>query len=144
MSTVDVLQRALAAEHAAVWAYGLIGGQLVNTARQQLATDCLGAHATRRDALVATLTARKATPVQAEPGYEVPQPVRDPASAYALAVHVEEGVAAAWRAALAGTAERQVRQTGLAALTDASNRAVTWRTAAGKTPATVPLPGIAP
>jgi Domain of unknown function (DUF4439) len=144
MSTVDVLQRALAAEHAAVWAYGLIGGQLVNTARQQLATDCLGAHATRRDALIATLTARKATPVQAEPGYEVPQPVRDPASAYALAVHVEEGVAAAWRAVLAGTAERQVRQTGLAALTDASNRAVAWRNAAGKTPVTVPLPGIAP
>jgi len=144
MSAVDALQRALAAEHAAVWAYGLVGGQLVNTARQQLATDCLTAHATRRDALIATLTARKATPVQAEAAYDVPQPVRDPAGAYALAVHVEEGVAAAWRAVLAETAERDARQTALPALTDAANRAVTWRSAAGRSPATVPLPGIAP
>jgi len=84
--TIDVdtaLQSALAAEHAAVYAYGVIGGVLGATPEANAA---YAAHRGRRDQLMARIGADA---VAAEPAYELPFPVRNAAQARRLAVQVE-------------------------------------------------------
>jgi hypothetical protein len=66
--------------------------------------------------------------------------VTDRASALRLAIALEEGVAATWRAALAGTLDED-RAAAVDALSDAAVRATRWRRTAGVTPPTVPFPG---
>jgi ferritin-like protein len=133
------LAGALAAEEAAIYAYGLIGvhlsGQAVREARAAEA-----AHRTRRDVLVSRLAELRASAAPAPAGYDVPFPVTDRASALKLAIQVEDGVAQAWRAALPVT-EGADRQTSLTGLTDAAVRATRWRRTAGVTPLTMPFPG---
>ena len=103
------LAAALAAEHAAIFAYGPIGVHLTGAAgRGRAAAEA--AHRTRRDALVLLLTAEGATPPPAAAGYALPFPVTDRAAALRLATDVEERAAAAWRAALAATEGDQRRQ----------------------------------
>ena len=130
---------ALAAEHAAIYAYGPIGvrldGDLAEAARE-----AEEAHRQRRDALVVWLAQRQIEAPPPQPAYELPFPVTDEADALRLAILVEERVAAAWRAALE-PAGRPERETALAALVDAAVRATRWRAAAGIEPATVPFPG---
>lgn len=133
------LADALAAEHAAIYAYGPIGVRLTDAAASA-ARVAEAAHRTRRDALILKLSGEGATPAPAAPAYALPYPVTDRASALRLAVEVEERTAAVWRACLPTTAGTD-RATALAALTDASVRATRWRRTAGVTPATVPFPG---
>ncbi len=139
-----VLSAALAAEHAAIYAYGPIGVRLTDPAgrsgERSEARSAEAAHRGRRDALVLRLAELRVTPSAAPPAYVLPYPVTDRASALRLAAEIEDGVAATWRAALAGT-EGADRGTALAALTDAAVRATRWRRLAGSTPLTVPFPG---
>lgn len=138
-SHVGPMPAALAAEHAAIYAYGPIGvrldGDLAEAARE-----AEEAHRQRRDALVVWLAQRQIEAPSPQPAYELPFPVTDEAAALRLAVLVEERVAAVWRAVLEA-AGRPERETALAALVDAAVRATRWRTAAGIEPATVPFPG---
>jgi hypothetical protein len=62
--------------------------------------------------------------------------------AAALAVVLEDGVAAAWVRVLDQSVERSTRGLAVEALSAAEIRAVTWRTAAGQTPVTRPFPGL--
>ena len=65
MSTViDAAQAALAAEHAAVYGYGVVGGQ-VAASRKAEARQAYDAHRAARDALVRTVTDLGGTPVYA-------------------------------------------------------------------------------
>lgn len=138
---VDALQRALAAEHAAVWAYGLAGAFLVGKPAAQL-TEAAAAHQTRRDSAERLLTDAGAQPVQAEPGYLTPEPVTDSTSALRLVLTAETDAAAAWRSVIeVGPAEPVLRGTALDALTAAAVQATHWRVVAGSEPATVPFPG---
>jgi hypothetical protein len=98
------------------------------------------AHRARRDVLVSRLDQLKASTAPAPAGYELPFDVTGRASALKLAVHVEDGVAQAWRAALPATADAD-RSISLSALTDAAVRATRWRRLAGITPLTLPFPG---
>jgi hypothetical protein len=133
------LAEALAAEHAAIYAYGPIGvrldGEHAATARE--AED---AHRHRRDALVVLMAGRGTDPPTAAVTYELPFEVTNPDAALRLAVLVEERVAAVWRAALPETTAPD-REVALDALVDAAVRATRWRLAAGVAPATVPFPG---
>jgi hypothetical protein len=138
--TVDALQRALASEHAAIWAYGLVSAFLPAASDAALAKGSQ-AHTVRRDAVTATLKNAGATPKSAEPGYATPQPLTNAASAFALLVAAETDVVAAWRSVLEHTSDSGVRKTALDALTDGAVRAMSWRQAGGQTPATPPLPG---
>lgn len=135
----EALAQALAAEHAAIYAYGPIGvrlrGKRVGTARAAEA-----AHRRRRDALVVTLAAAGVAPPAAAASYELPFEVAGEEDALRLAVLVEERVAAVWRAALPATGGT-TRAEALDALLDAAVRATRWRTAAEVAPATVPFPG---
>ena len=135
----EQLSAALAAEEAAIYAYGLIGVNLSAADRAEART-AEAAHRARRDVLVSRLDQLKASTRPAPAGYELPFEVTDRAGALKLAVHVEDGVAQAWRAALPATADAD-RATSLSALTDAAVRATRWRRLAGMTPLTLPFPG---
>jgi hypothetical protein len=135
------LSEALAAEHAAVWGYGVVGAALGGGARQQ-AADAEAAHRDVRDQVGALLAGRKADVVDAEGAYALPFPVLSEVDAAALGVVLEDGVAAAWVRVLDQAAERSTRELAVGVLSAAEVRAVGWRTAAGKTPVTSPFPGL--
>jgi hypothetical protein len=134
-----VLADALAAEHAAIYAYGPIGVRL-DGAEAGAAREAEAAHRVRRDALVLALAARDARAPVAEPSYRLPFPLADADDARQLAVLVEERVAALWRAVLPEVTGDE-RGQALDALVDAAVRATGWRLAAGVEPATVAFPG---
>jgi Domain of unknown function (DUF4439) len=133
------LASVLAAEHAAIFAYGPIGAHL-SGGDAAAARAAEAAHRTRRDALLLRLTADGATPPPAAAAYTLPEPVTGRAAALRVAIGVEERASSAWRAALAATTGDQRKQV-LTAFTDCALRATRWRRAAGVTPLTVPFPG---
>src|SRR6478735_5645375 len=133
------LSDALAAEHAAVWGYGVVGAALGANARQQ-AENAEAAHRTVRDQVSALLASRKAEVVDAHGAYALPFPVLSAVDAAALGVVLEEGVAKAWVRVLDQAATRSTRELAVGALTATEVRAVGWRVAAGKTPVTTPFP----
>jgi Domain of unknown function (DUF4439) len=135
----EALAAALAAEHAAIFAYGPIGVRLTGRPRAE-ARDAEAVHRNRRDSLVMLLGAGGGAIPAAAPAYALPFPVTDKASALRLAIQVEERTAAAWRAALPATSGSE-RSRALAALTDTAVRATRWRRTAGVSPATVAFPG---
>jgi hypothetical protein len=135
------LNEALAASHAAVWGYGVVGAALI-TADANPAAAPEEAHRGLRDRVTALLVDRKAEPVGAKGGYALPFPVLSEVDAAALAVVLENGVAAAWVRVLDRAVERSTRELAVAALGDAEVRAVGWRIAAGQTPVTTAFPGL--
>lgn len=135
-----VLNEALAASHAAVWGYGVVGAAL--TADASPAASAEEAHRGLRDRVTALLVDREAEPVGAKGGYALPFPVLSEVDAAALAVVLENGVAAAWVRVLDQAAERSTRELAVAALGDAEVRAVAWRIAAGQNPVTTAFPGL--
>ncbi len=134
------LAAALAAEEAAIYAYGLIGVNLGGQTDRAEARAAEAGHRGRRDVLVSRLAELNASAAPAPAGYDLPFEVTDRESALKLAIQVEDGVAQAWRAALPAT-EGADRTTALGALTDAAVRATRWRRRAGVTPLTMPFPG---
>jgi hypothetical protein len=136
--TVD-LAEALAAEHAAIFAYGVIGAWLDgDQADAALAAE--EAHRTRRDVLLLRLTERGVDAPVAAAGYELPFEVTGAGEARRLAVLVEERVGAVWRAALPAVTGED-RAEALDALVAAAIEATGWRRAAGVHPATTAFPG---
>lgn len=133
------LTAALAAEQAAIYAYGLIGAQLDDDRDRTEARAAEQAHRRWRDYLVGRLDQLKAGAPPAPAGYQVPA-VTDRAGALQLAVQVEDGVAQAWRPVLpvTGNADRGM---ALTALTEAAVRATRWRRLAAVTPVTTAFPG---
>jgi hypothetical protein len=137
--SVEALQEALRAEHAAIYGYGVAGAYL-NGAVQSSARQIEMTHRDRRDELSLRIQAQSGELVPAEPGYELPFPVTDAASAMRLAATLEEGTAGAWRDALAGT-EGDDRAFAVDALIASAVQATRWREAAGIVPTTVAFPG---
>jgi Domain of unknown function (DUF4439) len=136
------LREALAAEHTAVWGYGVVGAAL-GAERRAGAVAAESAHRDVRDRLTALLEERKADPVPAKAAYELPFPVISAVDAAKLAVVLEDGVAAAWVRVLDRAAERSTRQLAVDVLGATEVRAVTWRGQAGETPVTSAFPGLA-
>ncbi|MEH0418103.1 ferritin-like domain-containing protein [Streptomyces sp. B21-083] len=132
---VTALQAALAAEHAAVYGYGVVGG-LIGEARRSEARAAYDAHRARRDELARTVRALGSKPVVAAAGYALPFPVPDSDAAVRLAAELEERVAGVY-SDLVRAAEGQWRRTGADALREAAVRAVRWRGGS------VPFPGLA-
>ncbi|NKQ57256.1 DUF4439 domain-containing protein [Amycolatopsis sp. K13G38] len=137
---VEPLQKALDAEHAAVWIYSLVSAFLpgnYTAGVNEGATE----HKDRRDACVRMLTAAGATPDGAEPAYVTPKPVTDATSAKSVVATAESDAAAAWRGVLDRTTGTDLRQVALNALLGSARRGTRWREAAGETPTTIALPG---
>ncbi|MEU4687901.1 ferritin-like domain-containing protein [Actinoplanes sp. NPDC023714] len=136
----EQLAAALAAEEAAIYAYGLIGVHLNREAEIKAARDSEQVHRQRRDYLVDKLDELKASAAPAPAGYELPFEVTSRKTALQLAVHIEDGVCQAWRAVLPVTETNQ-RNSALSAMTDSAVRATAWRRYAGATPLTMAFPG---
>jgi hypothetical protein len=134
------LNEALAAGHAAVWGYGVVGAALGSDAAPAAAAE--QAHRDLRDRVTALLGDREADAVGAKGGYALPFPVLSEVDAAALGVVLENGVAAAWVRVLDQATERSTRELAVTALGDAEVRAVGWRVAAGQTPVTTAFPGL--
>jgi len=134
------LGAALAAEEAAIYAYGIIGVHLPGEGDVAEARAAEQAHRGRRDYLVARLDTLEASAAPSPAGYELPFPVTDRESALKLAIQVEDGVAQSWRPVLPVTTGND-RGAALAAMTEAAVRATRWRRLAAVTPATLAFPG---
>jgi hypothetical protein len=136
---VTALQTALAAEHAALWAYGLVAAY--DTKSAATVTTMITGHQSARDTAANLIVQGGATPVGPQPAYTSPKPVTDVATALDLALTIESDCADAWRAVIGSTDDSTLRGTALSALTDAAMRMVTWRKTAGDKTVTVPFPG---
>jgi Domain of unknown function (DUF4439) len=124
---IAALQRALAAEQATCYGYGIVGARLPQgSAEQAAATTDWVAHMRARDHLSALITARGATPVPAAVAYELPGPVRTPAAARALAATLEDRVAQAYLA-LVALPDSSLRSFGAEQVRAAALRAQAWR-----------------
>ncbi|MEU6356604.1 ferritin-like domain-containing protein [Streptomyces sp. NPDC047072] len=121
---LQALQKALAAEHAAVYGYGVVGG-LLREGRRAEALSAYDAHRARRDALTRTVRGLGGTPVAASAAYAMPFPVTDSTAAVRLAAQLEDRVAGVYSDLVrAATGER--RGTAAEALREAAVRAVRW------------------
>lgn len=126
---VAALQAALAGEHAAVYAYSVLGGRLEgDSAQARLAGESYRGHRASRDALSAALRARRQSPMPTEPGYALPRPVEGVASAAYVARLVEDRCSVL-HAALVTSASGHERRLGIEALISCATRGVRWQAA---------------
>ncbi|MGW6568806.1 ferritin-like domain-containing protein [Streptomyces sp. NPDC054975] len=125
MSALDAARAALAAEHAAVYGYGVVGGR-IGAERRAEATAAYEAHRARRDGLRRIVRDLGGEPVAAAAGYELPFAVPDTAAAVRLAAVLEDRVAGVY-SDLVRAAEGPLRRDAAAALREAAVRAVRWR-----------------
>jgi hypothetical protein len=134
-AVLHAAQAALAAEHAAVYGYGVVGGR-IGPARQAMARQAYDAHRARRAVLAGTVTVLGGVPVAAAPAYELPFAVPDSAAAVRFAAFLEERVAGAY-GDLVAAAIGDIRRDAADALRQAAVRAVRW------TGGSVAFPGLA-
>ncbi|MCH0567468.1 MULTISPECIES: ferritin-like domain-containing protein [unclassified Streptomyces] len=132
---LQALQAALAAEHAAAYGYGVVGGR-IDEARRGEARAAYDAHRARRDALVREVRDLGGVPAAAAAGYALPFAVPDAAAAVRLAAELEDRVAGVY-SDLVRSSAGQRRREAAGALREAAVRAARWR---GKS---VAFPGLA-
>jgi hypothetical protein len=132
MSQTDdmtALQTCLAAEHAAVYAYGVIGGRLAGLRTGadviQRADESYEWHRSQRDALDASIRKASGQPVAADPAYELPLTPDSVAQCGRLARYLENRCSEAYAYAVSLGAE-PVRGRLAAALGECAVRAASW------------------
>ncbi len=124
MSPLEALQATLAAEHAAVYVYGVLGGRVPTSREPGLASQLSAAytaHRGRRDQLTAMIRAAGGQPVAAEVGYVLPDDPTTPAQLSLVARGTEERSARVY-AQTVGSTSRGDRQWAVDALSDAAVR----------------------
>ncbi|WP_298748805.1 ferritin-like domain-containing protein [uncultured Nocardioides sp.] len=102
----DALQRVLATEHAAVWAFGSLGAATSQSATPELLARVGRAweeHRGRRDRLHGLLLELGREPVGSEAAYTVPSPIGRPDDVERAAVRVERAGTQAWAFLVAST-----------------------------------------
>ena len=95
MTPVQALQKALAAEHAAVHLYGLLGAQSSKSQQPILFArleQTYEAHRAARDRLTILVNAKGSDPVPAKVDYVVPGPTSTPGQIEAVARTIERRV----------------------------------------------------
>lgn len=123
-SPTDALQTALAAEHAAVFVYGALGGQTSQTTDPTLyaeVTDAYLTHRDRRDQLTAMIVDQGGEPVAAEPGYDLPADLSSPIAVADRALTLERACASTYAFVVAST-RGETRAWAVAALIDTAVR----------------------
>jgi hypothetical protein len=123
--SVSALQAALAAEDAAIFGYGVAGAHLTGSRQAAAEQDWTG-HNRARDTLTAMISRLGAVPVAQQALYQLPFPVRDAASATALAAYLEDGVTRAYLG-LVAVSDPGLREFGALAMQGAAERAAYWR-----------------
>ncbi|GII55149.1 hypothetical protein Pth03_35380 [Planotetraspora thailandica] len=130
----DPLAKALAAEHAAVYAYGVIGAKTTGKLRVK-ATTSFDAHRARRDQLRALIVQQGGRPAEPAPTYQLPFVVATPSDAVRLAVLVEQRLVTAYLE-LAADEDASVRRVAALAAQECATRGYGWR------PEAVAFPGM--
>jgi hypothetical protein len=125
-SPLEALQQTLAAEHAAIYVYGVVGARVPASTQRALAERVGHAYVThrgRRDQLTAMVRASGGKPVAAEVSYELPTPCRTTVQLQTAARETESRIAEVY-AAMVGATARAQRQWAIDALTDTAVRAL--------------------
>ena len=124
----DALQTALAAEHAAVFVYGALGGQTSQSDDPTLyaeVTDAYVTHRGRRDRLIALLEGDGRQPVAAEPGYDLPADLSTPVAIAGRALALERACAETYAFVVASTTAED-RKWAIDALVDTAVRELSF------------------
>ncbi|MBB6344688.1 ferritin-like domain-containing protein [Nonomuraea muscovyensis] len=132
---VERLGKALAGEHAAVFAYGLIGARTTGALRAR-ATRAFDAHRARRDQLRGFISGRGGKPAEPEASYSLPVVPSTQAEAVRLAVHVETGMTAAYLE-LAASEDAALRKYAALAMQESVTRSYSFQPSIS-----TPLPGM--
>lgn len=126
----EQLQATLAAEHAAVYVFSLLGARTSQSGEAALYTALRSAYEThrdRRDLLIGVLAAAGESPVGAAPAYEAPLGMDSESGRYAAALALESGCAAQY-ATLVGSSTA-TRAEAIGFLCDAAVRELSlWGT----------------
>ncbi|HEY0951235.1 DUF4439 domain-containing protein [Nocardioides sp.] len=128
MSELDALQAALAAEHAAVYVYGALGGRTSQSATPELfaaVSRAYEAHRARRDELTAAVLDLEAEPVAAEPAYELPA-LETPRQVERAALAVERACASTYAFVVENSTAGR-RRSAIGALNEAAVRELVFR-----------------
>lgn len=126
MSLVDALQRTLAAEHAAVWTYGLLGGRTSASGSPDLyaaVSDGYLVHRQRRNELAEAVVALGGEPVAAGATYDEGGRLDTPSRIQARARVLEERCCETYAALVAESVDER-RSWAVAALTESAVRRV--------------------
>ncbi|MET7334073.1 ferritin-like domain-containing protein [Nonomuraea sp. NPDC005650] len=137
---VEKLRKALAAEHAVLFAYGLLGARTSGSLRARMSA-AFDAHRARRDQLRTFITARGGRPAEPDASYALPFFPSGPVLAAKLAVHLETGVTAAYLE-LAAAQDVSLRRYAALAMQEATTRSYAFRPA--QPPAFPGMPVAAP
>ena len=124
ITAAKALQAALAAEHAAVYGYGVVGARGGDRYAHAADHDW-NVHKAHRDQLITLIRQRRLDPVGAKAAYVLPFDVNGPKTAARLAAHLEDGVAAAYLQLVAVT-DTRLRALGAKLLRDATVRGARW------------------
>jgi Domain of unknown function (DUF4439) len=129
VSEIEPLQTTLAAEHAAVFVYGVLGGRTSRSATPDLfdaVASAYAAHRARRDQLIREITDLGGTAVAAEAAYATPLPLDTADQVARAALEVERSSAATYSWLVANTAGAN-RRRAIAALDEAAVRELVFR-----------------
>jgi hypothetical protein len=124
VSPVQSLQTTLAAEHAAVYAYGVIGGRVSASGEPTLSTQVEHAYVThrgRRDQLTSMVRTAGGDPVASQVSYQLPTPCQTPQQLREAAQIVEQRCCDVYASMVGGTS-RANRQWAIDALGDSAVR----------------------
>jgi hypothetical protein len=131
---------AVAAEHAAIYGYGIVSAHVMPD-DNELVSRAVAEHRDRREAAVALLNEQSIKVPLPAVGYQLPIVVNTPTDAAKLAIRMESDCAVAWRAVLEQTESEQDRAFAGTALTQCAVLAARWRTVLGAWPVTEAFPG---
>jgi hypothetical protein len=136
MTPVQALQKALAAEHAAIHLYGLLGAQSSKSRQPVLfarLSQAYDAHRDSRDQLTVLVSAKGADPVAAKVDYDVPGRTATADQIESVARTIEQRVTLTYGELVANTAGSD-RRWAIAALDASALREVAFGTAPGSFP----------
>jgi hypothetical protein len=121
---VAAAQSALADEHAAMWAYSVLGPRAGS--RRSLAGHSYVQHRDARDQLTQWLVTAGATPAGTRAGYRLPFVLSDPGDAAALARRLEDGCGNAYASLVGAAADASLRVVAVGQLAGCAHRRVSW------------------
>lgn len=139
-ATTDALGKAVDAENAAIFTYGVITAFVSGSRRAAVSRD-VAAHRARRDALAEAIRSSGAKAPEAAAGYTLPVAVADSGSAARAALAAESDCEAAFRALLEKAGSADARRLGVDGLTETALRAARWRVELRVLPTTEAFPG---
>ena len=129
MSDVDALQTTLAAEHAAVFVFGTLGGRTSRSAMPTLyaaVSAAYAAHRARRDQLTGQITEAGAEPVAAEAAYDVPSDLQRSERIARVALDTERACATTYAWLVANSVD-ETRRWAIRALNETAVRELAFR-----------------